>query len=110
MADRMVLLSLHQPSAAGFALLDTVLLLTGGRAVFFGPATAAGTHLAAAGLPVPPGALRNTSTNKVQDLNVGLLFVRCFAHTKHLNDVSKSTNPSLNSSHLQDLPLFDKFY
>ena len=55
-----MLLSLHQPSAAGFALLDTALLLAAGRAVFFGPAAAAGTHLAAAGLPAPPGALRYT--------------------------------------------------
>ena len=54
-AGRVVILSLHQPSAEAFALLDRALLLVNGRCAFCGPPSAAEAHLAAAQLPVPHG-------------------------------------------------------
>ena len=55
-AVRTVVASVHQPRSSIYAMLDRVMLLSGGRTVYFGTAgDAAAAHFAAAGYPVPIG-------------------------------------------------------
>ena len=55
-AGRTVVASVHQPRSSIYAMLDRVMLLSGGRTVYFGTAgDAAAAHFAAAGYPVPIG-------------------------------------------------------
>lgn len=49
-----VVASIHQPSAAAFALFDRLLLLARGRPCYFGPVAAVADYCAARGRPVPP--------------------------------------------------------
>ena len=66
-AGRVVILSLHQPSAEAFALLDRALLLVNGRCAFCGPPSAAEAHLAAAKLPVPRGEATAAADTKISN-------------------------------------------
>ncbi len=50
---RIVATSMHQPSPQLFAMLDTVLLMAGGRVAYFGPPAGVAAALAAAGAPPP---------------------------------------------------------
>ena len=56
-APRVVVMSLHQPSEALFAALDSVLLMAAGRVAYFGPPGGAAAALSAAGVPLPPPGL-----------------------------------------------------
>lgn len=51
--SRIVVTSIHQPSPQLFAMLDTVLLMAGGRVAYFGPPAGVAAALAAAGVPPP---------------------------------------------------------
>jgi hypothetical protein len=53
MHDRVVIMSLHQPSPDMFDSLSQVLLLAKGRLAYLGTPASVGPHFAAAGLPVP---------------------------------------------------------
>jgi ABC-type multidrug transport system ATPase subunit len=53
MHDRVVIMSLHQPSPDMFDSLSQVLLLAKGRLAYMGPPSAVGPYFGAAGLPVP---------------------------------------------------------
>jgi hypothetical protein len=54
-SGRVVALSLHQPSPAIFASLDTAMLLAAGLMVYSGPPSAAAAALEGLGCPVPQG-------------------------------------------------------
>ena len=51
-----VVLTIHQPSAAMFEMLDDLLLLAkGGKTAYFGPAAMAAPHFSSLGYEMPPG-------------------------------------------------------
>jgi hypothetical protein len=54
--NRIVVMSLHQPSREIFGSLSRVLLLANGRTAYSGPPDAVARTFAAAGLPLPAGA------------------------------------------------------
>ena len=62
------MLSFHQPSPSMFALLDVALVIAQGSVAFRGPPAAAGTFMAARGLPCPEGmALAEHMLHAVSD-------------------------------------------
>jgi ABC-type multidrug transport system ATPase subunit/ABC-type multidrug transport system permease subunit len=53
-AGRTVILSIHQPSSIVFGLFDKVLLLSGGRTVFYGAQSELVPYFSSLGYPLPP--------------------------------------------------------
>lgn len=49
----MVICSIHQPSSAAFQLFDTVMLLSKGQQVYFGPVPGVGAYCSSIGRPIP---------------------------------------------------------
>lgn len=49
-----IVLTLHQPSAAIFQMVDDIMLLEGGKMIYFGPSTAVATYFAKLGFPCQP--------------------------------------------------------
>ncbi|KAK9115466.1 hypothetical protein Sjap_014413 [Stephania japonica] len=64
---RTVIASIHQPSSEVFELFDRLYLLSGGKTVYFGRASAAYEFFAHAGFPCP--ALRNPSDHFLRCIN-----------------------------------------
>ncbi|KAI6674332.1 hypothetical protein NL676_002238 [Syzygium grande] len=64
---RTVIASVHQPSSEVFELFDRLCLLSGGKNVYFGPASEAYEFFAQAGFPCP--ALRNPSDHFLRCIN-----------------------------------------
>ncbi|KAK9106253.1 hypothetical protein Syun_022264 [Stephania yunnanensis] len=64
---RTVIASIHQPSSEVFELFDRLYLLSGGKTVYFGQASAAYEFFAHAGFPCP--ALRNPSDHFLRCIN-----------------------------------------
>ncbi|KAL4196292.1 hypothetical protein AMTRI_Chr04g245470 [Amborella trichopoda] len=64
---RTVVASIHQPSAEVFGLFSTLCLLSTGKTVYFGPATAASEFFALSGFPCP--SLRNPSDHFLRTIN-----------------------------------------
>ncbi|KAF8036030.1 hypothetical protein BT93_C1905 [Corymbia citriodora subsp. variegata] len=64
---RTVIASVHQPSSEVFELFDRLCLLSGGKNVYFGPASEAYEFFARAGFPCP--ALRNPSDHFLRCIN-----------------------------------------
>ncbi|XP_025679372.1 ABC transporter G family member 11 isoform X3 [Arachis hypogaea] len=64
---RTVIASIHQPSSEVFELFDQLYLLSGGKTVYFGHASAAYEFFAQAGFPCP--ALRNPSDHFLRCIN-----------------------------------------
>lgn len=52
-AGRSVIATIHQPSADVLAMCDTVMILTKGRCVYFGPTARLVTHFSSIGYPCP---------------------------------------------------------
>lgn len=64
---RTVIASIHQPSSEVFELFDRLYLLSGGKTIYFGQASAAYEFFAQAGFPCP--ALRNPSDHFLRCIN-----------------------------------------
>ncbi|XP_062026054.1 ABC transporter G family member 1-like [Rosa rugosa] len=64
---RTVISSIHQPSSEVFELFQNLCLLSSGRTVYFGPASAAEQFFALNGFPCP--ALRNPSDHCLRTIN-----------------------------------------
>ncbi|KAI9095715.1 hypothetical protein K1719_026275 [Acacia pycnantha] len=65
--QRTIIASIHQPSTKVFQLFDNLCLLSAGRTVFFGPASAASEFFASNGFPCP--ALQNPSDHFLETIN-----------------------------------------
>ncbi|XP_027347919.1 ABC transporter G family member 11-like [Abrus precatorius] len=65
--QRTVAASIHQPSSEVFQLFDNLCLLSSGRTVYFGPASAAREFFASNGFPCP--ALMNPSDHLLKTIN-----------------------------------------
>ncbi|XP_009763606.1 ABC transporter G family member 1-like [Nicotiana sylvestris] len=64
---RTIVASIHQPSAEVFALFHSLCLLSSGRTVYFGPASAAIEFFALSGFPCP--TLQNPSDHFLKTIN-----------------------------------------
>ncbi|KAJ8529899.1 hypothetical protein K7X08_036734 [Anisodus acutangulus] len=64
---RTIIASIHQPSAEIFSLFHSLCLLSSGRTVYFGPATAAYEFFALSGYPCP--SLQNPSDHFLKTIN-----------------------------------------
>ncbi|XP_077214292.1 ABC transporter G family member 1-like [Tasmannia lanceolata] len=64
---RTIIASIHQPSSDVFELFQNLCLLSNGRAVYFGPASAANEFFALNGFPCP--SLRNPSDHYLKTIN-----------------------------------------
>ncbi|KAJ8775242.1 hypothetical protein K2173_020246 [Erythroxylum novogranatense] len=64
---RTVIASIHQPSSDVFPLFDTLCLLSSGKTVYFGPASAANEFFASNGFPCP--TLQNPSDHFLKTIN-----------------------------------------
>ncbi|XP_077214293.1 ABC transporter G family member 1-like [Tasmannia lanceolata] len=64
---RTIIASIHQPSSDVFELFQNLCLLSNGRAVYFGPASAANVFFALNGFPCP--SLRNPSDHYLKTIN-----------------------------------------
>ncbi|KAG5014997.1 hypothetical protein JHK85_021133 [Glycine max] len=64
---RTVIASIHQPSSEVFQLFDNLCLLSSGRTVYFGPASAAKEFFASNDFPCPP--LMNPSDHLLKTIN-----------------------------------------
>ncbi|TKY59484.1 ABC transporter G family member 11 [Spatholobus suberectus] len=64
---RTVIASIHQPSSEVFQLFHNLCLLSSGRTVYFGPASAASEFFASNGFPCPP--LMNPSDHLLKTIN-----------------------------------------
>ncbi|KAK1859358.1 hypothetical protein I4F81_001955 [Pyropia yezoensis] len=53
-SGRSVVATIHQPRSAIYAMVDTLLLLAGGRVAYYGPAAGAVAHFARLGFRCPP--------------------------------------------------------
>lgn len=53
-SGRSVVATIHQPRSAIYAMVDTLLLLAGGRVAYYGPAAGAVVHFARLGFRCPP--------------------------------------------------------
>ncbi|KAK4254234.1 hypothetical protein QN277_009641 [Acacia crassicarpa] len=65
--QRTIIASIHQPSTEVFQLFDNLCLLSSGRTVFLGPASAASEFFASNGFPCP--ALQNPSDHFLKTIN-----------------------------------------
>lgn len=65
--QRTVIASIHQPSSEVFQLFHNLCLLSSGRTVYFGPASAASEFFASNGFPCPP--LMNPSDHLLKTIN-----------------------------------------
>ncbi|BBN68840.1 white-brown complex homolog protein 11 [Prunus dulcis] len=64
---RTVITSIHQPSSEVFQLFDNLCLLSAGRTVYFGPASAANQFFSLCGFPCP--TLQNPSDHFLKTIN-----------------------------------------
>ncbi|KAJ8774913.1 hypothetical protein K2173_019917 [Erythroxylum novogranatense] len=64
---RTVIASIHQPSSDVFQLFDTLCLLSSGKTVYFGPASASSEFFASNGFPCP--TLQNPSDHFLKTIN-----------------------------------------
>ncbi|KAA8536436.1 hypothetical protein F0562_028914 [Nyssa sinensis] len=64
---RTIITSIHQPSSEVFALFHNLCLLSSGRTVYFGPASAANEFFASNGFPCP--TLQNPSDHFLKTIN-----------------------------------------
>ncbi|KDP40917.1 hypothetical protein JCGZ_24916 [Jatropha curcas] len=64
---RTIIASIHQPSTEVFELFNTLCLLSSGKVVYFGPASAANQFFALNGFPCP--TLRNPSDHFLKTIN-----------------------------------------
>ncbi|XP_027918710.1 ABC transporter G family member 11-like [Vigna unguiculata] len=75
---RTVIASIHQPSTEVFQLFNNLCLLSSGKTVYFGPASAASEFFASYGYPCPPlmnpsdHLLKTINKDFDQDIEVGL--------------------------------------
>ncbi|KAK4799553.1 hypothetical protein SAY86_024918 [Trapa natans] len=65
--QRTIMASIHQPSKEVFQLFDSLCLLSGGKAVYFGPASTAAEFFASAGFPCP--ILQSPSDHFLKTIN-----------------------------------------
>ncbi|KAF5444193.1 hypothetical protein F2P56_036687 [Juglans regia] len=65
--ERTIVASIHQPSTEVFQLFHNLCLLSSGRAVYFGPASAANQFFALSGFPCP--TLQNPSDHFLKTIN-----------------------------------------
>ncbi|XP_045819247.1 ABC transporter G family member 1-like isoform X1 [Trifolium pratense] len=65
--ERTIITSIHQPSTEVFQLFHNLCLLSSGRTVYFGPASAACEFFASNGFPCPP--LQNPSDHLLKTIN-----------------------------------------
>ncbi|KAI4296398.1 hypothetical protein L6164_036359 [Bauhinia variegata] len=65
--QRTIVVSIHQPSADVFQLFDNLCLLSYGKTVFFGPASAANEFFRSSGFPCP--TLQNPSDHFLKTIN-----------------------------------------
>ncbi|KAG7976430.1 hypothetical protein I3843_06G148400 [Carya illinoinensis] len=65
--ERTIVASIHQPSSEVFQLFHNLCLLSSGRAVYFGPASAANQFFALSGFPCP--TLQNPSDHFLKTIN-----------------------------------------
>ncbi|XP_010258617.1 PREDICTED: ABC transporter G family member 11-like [Nelumbo nucifera] len=65
--ERTIIASIHQPSSEVFELFHNLCLLSSGRTVYFGPASAANEFFALNGFPCP--TLRNPSDHFLRTIN-----------------------------------------
>ncbi|PON55901.1 ABC transporter-like [Parasponia andersonii] len=65
--SRTIVASVHQPSAEVFRLFDSLCLLSAGKMVYFGPASAANEFFATSGFPCP--TLQNPSDHFLKTIN-----------------------------------------
>ncbi|KAL2343810.1 hypothetical protein Fmac_005095 [Flemingia macrophylla] len=65
--QRTIIASIHQPSTEVFQLFHNLCLLSSGRTVYFGPASAASEFFASNGYPCPP--LMNPSDHLLKTIN-----------------------------------------
>ncbi|KAL5148773.1 ABC transporter G family member 11 [Glycine soja] len=76
--QRTVIVSIHQPSSEVFQLFNSLCLLSSGKTVYFGPASAATEFFASNGFPCPPlmnpsdHLLKTINKDFDQDIEVGL--------------------------------------
>ncbi|RZB70851.1 ABC transporter G family member 11 isoform G [Glycine soja] len=76
--QRTVIASIHQPSSEVFQLFNNLCLLSSGKTVYFGPASAASEFFASNGFPCPPlmnpsdHLLKTINKDFDQDIEVGL--------------------------------------
>ncbi|KAK7400336.1 hypothetical protein VNO78_11542 [Psophocarpus tetragonolobus] len=76
--QRTVIASIHQPSSEVFQLFNNLCLLSAGKTVYFGPASAASEFFASSGFPCPPfmnssdHLLKTINKDFDQDIEVGL--------------------------------------
>ncbi|XP_040864580.1 ABC transporter G family member 1 isoform X3 [Glycine max] len=76
--QRTVIVSIHQPSSEVFQLFNSLCLLSLGKTVYFGPASAATEFFASNGFPCPPlmnpsdHLLKTINKDFDQDIEVGL--------------------------------------
>ncbi|GMN58913.1 hypothetical protein TIFTF001_028005 [Ficus carica] len=66
-ARRTIVASIHQPSSEVFQLFDSLCLLSTGKTVYFGPASAANEFFASSGFPCP--TLQNPSDHFLKTIN-----------------------------------------
>ncbi|CAJ1936078.1 unnamed protein product [Sphenostylis stenocarpa] len=80
--QRTVIASIHQPSTEVFQLFNNLCLLSSGKTVYFGPASAASEFFASNGFPCPPlmnpsdHLLKTINKDFDQDIEVGLAGTR----------------------------------
>ncbi|PRQ52220.1 putative taurine-transporting ATPase [Rosa chinensis] len=66
-SPRTIIASIHQPSSEVFQLFDNLCLLSSGKTVYFGPASAANEFFASSGFPCP--TLQNPSDHFLKTIN-----------------------------------------
>jgi len=89
---RTIMASVHQPSSEVFELFDDLTLLSGGRCMYFGKATDAPQHFAAAGFPCP--ALKNPSDHYLRAMNADFDLLKSTLHgSSTYTDLESSMDP-----------------
>ncbi|KAK3414135.1 hypothetical protein EUGRSUZ_I02640 [Eucalyptus grandis] len=79
---RLIIASIHQPSSEVFQLFHNLCLLSSGRTVYFGPASAATEFFALNGYPCP--SLQNPSDHFLKTINKDFDVVRAYPSIKCL--------------------------